>query len=280
MRPAFFGSVDGDPRRLVPAPHANGPWQPNTLHGRLLGGLLMREVEQGHTDDDFGCTRLTVDLFRSFPLAPIAVRSHRIRDGRRIRVVLAEIESAEPGPDGEPVVIAQATAVLLRRGEQPVQDLLPTRRWTAPPASALPLVAAPGSALGSAPGSATWDSWRIPVEPDWGMNAQNGLWLREIHHLVDDELPSAAVRAGLAADLVSSSTAGTPQGLSFINADFTIYFGRPPFGEIVGIEPTGHLSAQGRAAGQAVFHDETGPFGFLGVTAVANRLMPGRPAPH
>lgn len=177
---------------------------------------------------------------------------------------------AAEGSDGEPVQIAQATAVVLRRGEQPVQDFLPTPRWTAPTVAQLPPVPPAGAA--------TWDSWRIPVERDYGMNSQNGLWMRETHHLVDQEQLTPLVRAGLAADLASSSSAGTPQGLSFINADFTAYFGRPPVGEVVGIEPIGHLSADGLAAGQCVFHDETGPFGFIGVTAVANALMPGRPA--
>lgn len=271
MQPAFFQSLESDPSVLVPQPRANGPWMPNTLHGRLLGGLLMRVVEAGHCDADFACTRLTVDLFRSFPLEAIRLRTHRIRDGRRIRLVLATIESAAPGPDGEPVQIAQATAVVLRRGEQPVQDFLATPRWAAPTVAQLPPTAQPAAS--------TWDSWRIPVERDYGMNSQNGLWMRETHFLVDEEPLTPLVRAGLAADLASSSSAGTPQGLSFINADFTAYFGRPPIGDLVGIQPIGHVSAEGMAAGQCVFHDETGPFGFIGVTAVANPLMAGRPAP-
>lgn len=271
MRAAFFHSLGNDPSLVEPQPLANGPWTPNTLHGRLLGGLLMRSVEADHCDDDFACTRLTVDLFRSSPLEKVRLRTQRIRDGRRIRVVLVTLESDAVGPDGEAVQIAQATAVLLRRGQQPVQDFLPTPHWDAPIVADLPPLD-PSSA-------ATWDSWRIPVEHDYGMNAQNGLWMRETHFLVDEEPLTPLVRAALAADLASSSSAGTPQGLSFINADFTVYFGRPPIGEILGIQPTGHVSANGMAAGQCVFHDETGPFGFIGVTAVGNRLMAGRPAP-
>lgn len=100
--------------------------------------------------------------------------------------------------------------------------------------------------------------------------------MREAHRLVDEERLSPFVRAALAADLASSSTAGTPQGLSFINADFTIYFGRAPIGDVMGIEPTGHLSAEGLAVGECRFHDEEGPFGFIGVTGVGNPIMRGR----
>lgn len=269
MKPAFFLSLDGAQRdtpdggedRLDPQPHANGPWQPGVLHGRLLGGLLMRAVQRDSPEPQLACTRLTVDLFRSAPIAPIALRARRIRDGRRIRVVKAVIEQ-----DGAP--IAQATAVLLRLSEQPAQDHLPTPRWAVPP----PTEAPPRDPR--KPDGATWDSWKVPVDgPPEVLNNTNGLWMRETHHLVDDEDPTPLQRVALAGDLASSSTASTPQGLSFINADYTLYIGRPPVGELIGLEPTGHISGDGVAVGEARLHDALGPFGFVATTGVANPTM-------
>jgi hypothetical protein len=63
------------------------------------------------------------------------------------------------------------------------------------------------------------------------------------------------------------------RGLSFINADYTLYLGRQPHGEHVGIQPGGHVSEQGVAAGQCVIHDEHGPVGFVTTATVANPTM-------
>jgi hypothetical protein len=66
------------------------------------------------------------------------------------------------------------------------------------------------------------------------------------------------------------------RGLNFINADYTIYLGREPRGEYIGIQPYGQVSDRGVAVGQCVVHDLDGPAGFVATTAVANPAM-GRP---
>ena len=42
----------------------NGPWDPKSLHGRVIIGLLAFVIEQRHGADDFVPARLTVDMFR------------------------------------------------------------------------------------------------------------------------------------------------------------------------------------------------------------------------
>jgi hypothetical protein len=44
-------------------------------------------------------------------------------------------------------------------------------------------------------------------------------------------------------------------------------------GEYVGVQPDGHLSERGVAAGRCVLHDLSGPVGFAGTTAVANPTL-------
>ena len=73
----------------------------------------------------------------------------------------------------------------------------------------------------------------------------------------------------MAADLASPQT-DSDRGLPFINADYTMYLGREPQGEYLGIQPYGHISERGVSAGQAVAHDVAGPLGFIATTAVAN----------
>jgi hypothetical protein len=76
----------------------------------------------------------------------------------------------------------------------------------------------------------------------------------------------------MAADLVNPVSNSAPGGLSFINADYTIYLGREPRGERIGIQPYGHISEDGVAVGQCIAHDVDGPFGYVTATAVANNM--------
>src|SRR5882757_9172520 len=70
---------------FIPTKIANGPWDPNSLHGRVIIGLLAFAIEQRHGSDDFVPARLTVDMFRLPGFAPIEVKSRVIRDGLRVK---------------------------------------------------------------------------------------------------------------------------------------------------------------------------------------------------
>ena len=262
---AGFFTAEGDV--LVPAEFATSPWGP-VLHGRLIGGLTARAAEQARAaDPDLLCSRLTVDMFRSAPLAPIRVTTRPIRSGRRIGVHEVTVEQE----DG---LIGQGKLVLLRRSEQPPGTFPAPPTWDAPSPAELGPPASP------APGrrwSPSWHMWRLPGRPgpdNPGPALSGGSWMREIHPLVTGEPLTSLIRVGMAADLVSPVTNSSDQGLGFINADYTVYLGREPEGEYVGIQPSAHISALGVAAGHGVLYDERGAIGFATTTAVANPRMP------
>ncbi|WP_246080963.1 thioesterase family protein [Nonomuraea mesophila] len=251
MSSSAFFTRKGD--ELVPAPHARGPWSPDMLHGRLLGGLAARAIEQRHAEPGLRFARLTVDLFRNSPMVPVTVETSLVRDGRRIRVADATI-STEQG------VIARAAAVLLRQGEQPAgPQAVVTPAWDEPPPSGPP---AEGREW-----TPPFDLWQVS---GWGGPGPGRAWLRERDPLVDDEPLTPFVRVALAADFASPLSNAGVDGLRFINADYTLTLARLPGGDLLGIEATGHLSAGGVATGQVTLHDPAGPLGFCVVTAVAN----------
>ena len=78
----------------IPNPVSNGPWDPNSMHGRVVIGLLAHAIEERHGSDQFVPARLTVDMFR-LPdvLTPVEVTTKLIRDGKRIMVVEADFFS-------------------------------------------------------------------------------------------------------------------------------------------------------------------------------------------
>jgi hypothetical protein len=224
------------------------------LHGRLLGGLAARAIEQRHARPGLRFARLTVDLFRNSPMLPVTVETSLVRDGRRIRVADATISTAQG-------VIARASAVLLREGEQPGGERsLVTPAWDVPPPEGPPVEA-------NGPWTPPFDLWRVTP---WGAPGPGRVWMRERFALVDDEPLTPIVRAALAADFASPLSNSQADGLRFINADYTLTLARPPEGDLIGMESTGHVSDGGVATGQVTVHDAAGPFGFCVVTALAN----------
>jgi hypothetical protein len=252
---AFFTQKQGE---LVPAPHARGPWSPDMLHGRLLGGLAARAIEREHAEPGLHFARLTVDLFRNSPMLPVTVETALVRDGRRIRVADATM-STDQG------VIGRASAVLLRTGEQPGgEQTIVTPAWDEPQPGGPPVEAA-----GWRP---PFDLWRLT---GWGEPGPGRVWLRETYPLVDEEPVSPFVRTALAADFASPLSNNAADGLRFINADYTLTLARLPGSDLIGVEATGHVSAGGVATGQVTLHDTAGPIGFCLVTAVANAVAIG-----
>jgi len=253
-----FFNPDGD--ALVPQDFARSPWG-RILHGRLVGGLAARAADAVLAQDpELTCGRITVDMFRSSPLEPVVVTSRTIRSGRRIMVIETTVEQ-----NGE--AIGQGKAVLLRRSEQPSGTLPPAPTWHARPPVDIDEPRPGGPSGWRAP----WDSWPVtPTEGTAGMRA--GMWMRDYHPLVTGEPLTPLVRIGIAADLVSPIGNSGSEGLGFINADYTIYLAREMRGELVGIQPYGHLSDAGVAVAQGIAHDLDGPFGFLATTAVANSM--------
>ncbi|MDT0276620.1 acyl-CoA thioesterase domain-containing protein [Blastococcus goldschmidtiae] len=241
MRPAFF-TLTAD--RFVPDESAASWWVPGMLSGPLLGGLLARALEAEHGDPDFQFSRLTVDLFRNAPFEPVQVTTEVIRQGRRIRVTEARVLTSIG-------VVARASAVQLRRGEQPPSPV-PTRtpHWDAPDPTPL---------------TDTYTEFL----PD-GDHSRRGMWIREDRPLVAGEPLSPFVRVALAADEGSPVAHRGETELEFINADYTLTLSRDPVGAFIGLQAGGHVSEDGVAVGHATVHDEKGPIGFSMSTAVAN----------
>ena len=126
--PAAFFVRDGDD--FVPTGIAQGPWG-STVSGNVVGGILAWAIERDAADHELQPARLTVDLLRPTTLEPLRVQTAVSRQGRRIRLVDAHLTQ-------QGSVVARASALFLRRSEQPPDEV-----WTSPIAMP-PLPAEPG----------------------------------------------------------------------------------------------------------------------------------------
>src|SRR6185295_20280035 len=87
---AFF-TRDGE--SYIPGPACRGPWNPNSLHGRVIAGLIGFELERLHGGDGWMPARLTVDMYRLPDFSPSTATTRVIRSGKRIKVVDCELVS-------------------------------------------------------------------------------------------------------------------------------------------------------------------------------------------
>jgi Thioesterase-like superfamily len=242
---------DGD--RLVPSTLARGPWSDEMVNGHHIGGLVAWGVERDVVDPELQVARLTVDMFRPVPMRPLSIRTHPIREGRRLRVLGVSIL------DGD-LEVTHGTALLLRRAEHPDGDPWTPPDWEVPTPDA---VAAGALDHGM--------SWEIRTVTHW--NGQPGqVWLREFVPFVEGQELTPLVRAGLMADFAHPIGNSGRHGLSFINADLTVYLARYPVGEWIGVESAGHLGDSGIGIGSAWMHDLGGRF--------AHAVVAGTPDPR
>ena len=255
MKNQPFFSRRGD--AFIPNQVSNGPWNPDSMHGRVVIGLLAHVIEARHGSDEFIPARLTVDMFRLPNIhTPVECTTNLIRDGKRIKVVEAELFS-------NGVSMARATAQLLLKTDNPPGNTLPPPDWRVPSPLDLP-EPEPRASLGG-----MWRTRRI--EGAMGVVGMRKAWISEARQLIDGLPLTPLTRVAVSADITSPFANGGDQGLHFINTDVTLYLHREPKGEWIGYEVMTHAASDGIAIGQCRVHDETGLIGLSSVTALAQK---------
>ena len=257
---AFF-AIDGDDT-FVPRRHARSPWAADMLHGRLLAALAARHLERDHERGSLRVARLTVDMFRVVPLAPVVVTAKVGRDGRRIRVVDLTVEC-----EGQAVL--RVSALLLAGGAPPPGTVWGRSAWSMP--EPVEIAARPPRAPEGDPAG----SPDLRVVGGFDAPGPRRAWIREPWPLVDGEKLSPLVRAVLAADVGSPLSSWSDAGLQYINADLSISLVRRPKGEWIGLEVIDHLDHDGIALGICRLYDAGGPIGHCQMTGVARPFESG-----
>jgi hypothetical protein len=256
-----FFTRDGD--AFIPNPITSGPWDPNSLHGRVIIGLLGFVIEQRHGADHFVPARLTVDMFRLPTMAPIEVKTRIVRDGLRIRVVEAEFFSGGTS-------MARASCQLLRKTESPPGQVWSPPNWDVPAPSEIPAPTDPRLGM-----SGKWIT--RPIVGAMGTVGPRRLWMSEARDLVEGVPLTPFVRVAVAADYASPFANAGDHGLEYINSDVTIYLHRLPVTQWIGFEVVNHHATSGVAIGECWLYDEQGPIGTSTVAALAQRKPVRKP---
>jgi hypothetical protein len=248
--PTAFYEPDGE--LYLATELTRGPWDAGAQHAGPPAALLGRELELLPEADEFQLGRLTFEILRPIPIAPVRLSSRILRPGRRVQLVEAELSV-----DGE--ALMRATAWRLRIA---AVDL--------PPESVAPGEPPPGPEQGG-------DRGFFPTDQEHGYHSAMEVsfisggfmeagpatvWLRMRQPLVGDEEPTPLQRVLVAADVGNgvSSTLDYRRFL-FINVELTVHLERMPAGEWVCLEATTRPQPSGVGVADSVLSDRDGRIG-------------------
>jgi hypothetical protein len=253
-----FFTLEGD--IYTPTQACRGPWDPKSLHGRVVIGLLAHAIERDYGDPEFTPARLTVDMYRLPGFDPVQVTTTLVRAGGRIKVVDAEFFSGG-------ISMGRATCQLLRRTANPEGAIWSPPNWDAPKPDEIDPPTDRARPMGG--------MWAMkPITGGMGTFGQKRTWMREIREMVGGQPQTPFTRVALASDFASPFANSGEQGLAYINSDATTYLHRAMQGEWLGLEVVNHQATDGVAIGECFLYDEAGPLGSATVCALAQRRMP------
>ena len=261
---AFFVQREDayDPTELT-----RGPWDPDSQHAGPPAALIGREIERLEGGGDRQVGKISFEILRPVPIAPLRVEARVARPGRSVELVEASLSDS----DGE---VIRATAWRLRSAEVELPagltsadgpGLIGTSPSTLRPGFAPPGAqeARPGSfpPTGHDVGYHTAMEYRF-VQGDFGVLGPALVWMRMRQPLIAGEEPSPLQRVLVAADSGNGVSATLDWGrYLFINVDLTVHLDRPLAGEWVCVDSVTIPEPGGIGLADTALYDGRGPIG-------------------
>ena len=240
--------VDGN--RVLTSPHAAGPWDPSMQHGSAPASLVVWAAEAIPTPVPMRIARVTIDLMRPVPVAPLTLETEVLREGRKIQLCAIRLRAGD-------AVVVGATVLKIK-----------TQGLTLPPDVADLPVELPGpdqsrvepADFSSSP-FVTGISLRA-AKGRFGAPGPGAIWYRADRPLVEGSPVSQAMRAVVAADFCNGTSAALDfREWTFINADLTVSFARQPVGQWILLDAESWIGPDGAGLAMARLADVEGYFG-------------------
>jgi hypothetical protein len=239
-----------DGSRLVATALTRGPWSNEHQHGGPPAALLAGAIERAGADGaEFRLVRVTVEFLRPVPIAPLELSTEVLRGGKQAQRIVAALSAGG-------VEVARALGLRLRR-----QRLdLPENR--VPPPLPHPDTLTPHRFSFFRHEIAYHTAIELRVARGTWANGPVDGWMRPLFPLVRGEPTSPCERVLILVDAESGVCPPVhPDRWSFLNPDLTVYFGREPRGEWLGLQIVSEAHADGTGLAQSALCDLDGPFG-------------------
>src|ERR1700710_841705 len=116
--------IDGN--RAETSPNAAGPWDANMQHGSAPAALVTWAAETIPTMTPMQIVRITIDLMRPVPVAPLTIKSEVLRQGRKIQLCAISLLAND-------VVVVRATVLKVRADSLPLPSKIADAAIDVPP---------------------------------------------------------------------------------------------------------------------------------------------------
>ncbi|MET0558564.1 MAG: thioesterase family protein [Solirubrobacterales bacterium] len=249
--PDCFYERDGD--LLVATGSTRGPWDPGAQHAGPPAALLGRALEGLEEADAFQIGRISFDILRSVPIAPVRLAARILRPGRRVQLLEAELSDA----GGEVLMRATAWRIRTAAVEIPTELAAPDPPPPAPSEGAESEFFPTGQERGYHTAMEVRFVSGSFVEP-----GPATVWLRMREPLVAGEEPTPLQRTLVVADVGNGVSATLDyHRYLFINVDLTVQLEGLPAGEWIGVEARTLPRPNGVGTAESVLSDERGRIG-------------------
>lgn len=248
MMDAIFRVTDA---QAITSPNAAGPWSPTMQHGSAPAALVTWAAEAMPTPAPMHITRLTIDLMRPVPLAPLAIETEVLRQGRKIQLCEVRLKA-------EGVLVVRATVLKIRSDSTlplpPDVNDLPVEMPGPEQSAAEPANFSNGPFV-------TGMSLRA-ARGRFGVPGPSAIWFRVDRPLIEGAPVSQIMRAVVAADFSNGTSAVLDfREWTFLNADLTVSLARPPVGDWILLDGESWIGPEGAGLAMARLGDRRGYFG-------------------
>jgi hypothetical protein len=213
----------------MPTEWAGSPWSRDLQHGGPVCGLVATAAEAAARETGLAVVRLTVDLCRPTPFAPLALAWRTVRRGRRLALIEVTLRR---GSDE----LSRGSALLLAERDASSGAWLPDEPPPPGPEGLAQTQFMPREYVTQVPPGFHLSVEARMCEDELGP----AVWVTSPLELVAGEATSPLVRCAMLSDL-TFALAGRmllrrrellpdPRRVAMINADLTLYLERPPEG--------------------------------------------------
>lgn len=247
MEPLF--RING--AKVAVSPFAGGPWDKTMQHGGAASSLVVWAAENIATRVPMRIARVTVDLLKPVPVAPLTYKAEVVREGAKIQLCAVSLSA-----EGKECL--RASVLKIRVSEAPLPDSAREKPLDAP----LPddCRANDEMRLSGTPFLAGVDS--RPARGAFRTPGPAAVWYRAFRPVVEGFDISPVMRAIIAADFCNGTSAVVDfDKWTFINADLTLSLARYPMGEWILLDSETWAGPDGAAIAFARLADIHGTFG-------------------
>lgn len=235
--------------RVLTRPHAAGPWDVAMQHGGAPSSLVVWAAERLPTPQPMRIARVTVDLMRPVPVAPLTIESEVVREGRKIQLCAVRLFA-----DGVEVVRAGILKIRTQAVTLPEIDLEQPLDVPGPEAGREEGPLGPNNFMRGVTLRA--------VRGGFGELGPGAIWFCANRPIVEGAPISQAMRTVLSADFSNGVSAVLDfSKWIFINADLTVTLAREPVGDWILLNSEMTVGPDGAGLAVSRLGDVHGYFG-------------------